>query len=253
MAKRRRKEYRRQDELVCSRCNVSLDELQVFCYECGEPTGALRSGLSARQTIKKVWEEHNEVKSKSYTFAIFYFFVLLVPLAVIIALTVHNYYLHNLSLLIFLPLLFIPFAMAGDISGRFTIKGYFNNIKFYPRYFIFILINILYFFIVKVITDSVDPMLNIVRLILVLYWLAIVTPLPSLIGNSKIPFLKALKDIYRGSKETRWQQFFLLVFGALINIAGLALIGLGLLVTVPFTFKFIDAYYRQMLKYKLLN
>ncbi len=253
MAKRSRKQHRETDDLVCSRCNVSLDKQQIYCYECGEPTGALRGDLSARQTIKEVWSAYSLVKSENYSFAIFYFFALFVPLAVILAATINNYYLHNLALLFYLPLMFIPFSMDNEDSGRYTVKGYFANLNYYFKYFIFIFLNILFFFIIKVITDSVDPMLNIVRLILVLYWLAIVTPLPSLIGHRDISCLKGLILVHRGGKETRWQQFFLIVFATLINLLGLALIGIGLLVTIPFTFKFIDSYYQRMMKYELLS
>jgi len=239
-------------ELICNRCETKLNSDQIYCYECGEPTAILKNNLSASKSVKRIWQDYQEIKSHNYLFAIFYFFVLLVPLIFLVQFTYHNYYLQNLLLLFFLPLLFIPFSIvAGKENKYLTIKSYFYNLRHYPKYFLFILLNIVYFFLLRVITTSVDPILNLVRLIMVLYWLSIVVPLPSLIANKNINTFRAWWKVYIGGKETRWQQFYIYLFLSMINIVGLAILGLGLLVTIPFSFIVIDRYFREMDNNKL--
>jgi len=234
-------------ELLCSRCDTKLGANQIYCYECGEPTVVLREDLSAFKTIKQVWEKSKQNRGANYGFVIFYFFALLIPLGVIVLYTHADYYIHNLLLLLLLPLLFIPFSMnISDVYKPLTIKGYLTELRSYPKYFLFILLNILYFFVLKVITSSVDPILNLVRLIMVLYWLSIVVPFPVLLAHKKVNSLKGLYLVYRGSRETRWQQFFIYVFCTLINIVGASLVGIGLLITIPFSIAIVKSYYLKM-------
>lgn len=273
-SKKKRRQY--SQELVCGRCDTSLDNTQIYCYECGEPTDVLKNDLSAFKTIKSVWESYSPGKSRNFSFSIFYFFVLLVPLFLLVfnnhniyrlvsslisrlqipvpgILSGHGLYLlTNLLLLIFLPLLFIPFSFQSEGGkGSFKIDGYFSRLNDYPMYFLFILLNVVYFFLLKVITTSVDPILNLVRFIMVLYWLAIVVPLPHFMAHKRLNIWKSWLAVYKGGKETRWQQFFILLFCTVINAIGLALLGLGLLITIPFTISVLEAYYLRMEQYNL--
>ena len=250
----KRKRRRIIKELTCSRCDTKLDGNQIYCHECGEPTSVLKHDLSAKQIIQNTWNSYMSNKGQNYSFAIFYFFVLLVPLAIIVYHTHTNYYLHNLILLLFLPLLLIPMAIKSNKGqDALTIPAYFANLKSYPVMFLFVLLNIVYFFLLKAVTTSVDPILNLVRLIMVLYWIAIVFPLPHLMLRKKVNFLNGWRSVYKKGKETRWQHFFVYLFLAIINLFGLALVGIGLLITIPFSFAVIEAYYEEMDSHKLFD
>ena len=239
---------------TCSKCDTRLDGEQLYCYECGEPSRVLKEEFSAFNNIKETWSDFKKRKGEYYPFALFYFFVLLVPFALIINYTRGNYWLHNVSLLLFLPLLFVPFSVSvWQEKERLTIGRYLSSLKIYFRYFVFILINIVYFALLKLITTSVDPILNLVRLIMVLYWIAIVTPYAPMISFHDASALKGLLLLYRGGKETRWQQFYTALFLVIINALGLLFAGVGLLVTIPFSIAVIERYYRQMEKYSLLK
>ncbi|MFA5498263.1 MAG: hypothetical protein WC327_01815 [Candidatus Cloacimonadia bacterium] len=253
MSQKRVRKARKKDT-VCQKCQIKLEAEQLFCFECGEPTSVLRDDLSALNNIKEVWSKFKGVKGSYFPFSIFYIIVILLPLFAIIFLTHNNYWLNNLSLLIFLPLVFIPFNFDfNDESGSGMIGRYFRSLAKYPTLFLFTLFNILFLLILKYVCTSVDPILNLVRLIMVLYWLSVVVPLPFVLLRKGLSPLKALKVTYKGGKETRWQQFFTYLLLALINIAGLIPIGLGLLVTIPFSYAVLERYYLQMDKYNLFG
>src|SRR5690554_1584517 len=234
-------------EMVCSKCYKELQSSDLFCHECGEPTRVLKEDLSARRNWQATWADFKDHKGDSYPFAIFFVFVVLVPLFLIVYFLRDSYLMTNLALLFILPLAFIPCAVPITKEGvAITIGNYFRNLKYYPVLFLFVLVTIVYFFLLKPITTSVDPILNLVRLIMVLYWLAIVVPYPYLLCRKKVNPLKGLLLVYRGGKETRWQQFFTYIYLALVNVLGLALLGIGLLVTIPYTFTVLERFYLQM-------
>jgi hypothetical protein len=239
-------------ERVCIKCYKELEPNQLFCQECGEPTQVLVEELSAKRNWQETWGDFKNRKGENYPFAIFYVFALLLPLFLVTTFLLDSYFLTNMFLLIYLPLLFIPLAIPIMEERRaVTIRSYFGNLKHYPRLFLFVLINLVYFFLLKVITTSVDPILNIVRLIMVLYWLAIVVPYPHLLLRKDVNPFKGLKLVYIAGKETRWQQFFICVYLFFVNLLGLAMLGIGLLVTIPYSFAVIEKYYLQMAKLDL--
>ncbi|MBN1949459.1 MAG: hypothetical protein JW784_06915, partial [Candidatus Cloacimonetes bacterium] len=159
-----------------------------------------------------------------------------------------------------LPLLIIPFSLPGPFSGNpMTIRSYFRHLGYYPNYLFFIFLSILYFFVLKVVCTgyllnlATDPILNLVRLILIIYWLVIISPTPLLMARKKINAVQAIIICYKAGDQTRWQQFYLLLLLLLINILGAALAGLGLLITIPFTYFALEKYFLSMENYKLFE
>lgn len=241
-------------DLVCVKCLKDLEANQLFCTDCGEPTRKLTEDLSAKRNWQQAWADYKNRKGENYPFAIFFFFLVLLPTLYVAFFVTDSYYISNLFFLIFLPLVFIPFTIpVVKENTAITIKRYIHNLRYYPRVFLFVLINVLYFFLLKIITSSVDPILNLVRLILVLYWLAIMVPYLHLLLRKEVNPFKALLIVYKGGKETRWQQFFTYFYLFVINLAGLAALGVGLLVTIPYSIAVIERYYMQMDKLGLLK
>ncbi len=232
---------------VCSKCSKALEDDQLFCRECGEPSFVLKYELSMWNNFKKTWSEYSPWKGKNYPFVIFFFFTLFIPLGLIIYFTHDNYWINNLALLLFLPLIFIPFSLKfSDYKRGVKVKDYFSNLNYYPHYFVFVLLNVLYFFVLKYITMSVDPILNLVRLIMVLYWVTLMTPIPHYIAKRKEYPIIVLPKLIRASKEVRWQLFFTYFVLACLNIVGLAFAGIGLLFTIPFSIAVMENYYDRM-------
>ena len=121
------------------------------------------------------------------------------------------------------------------------------------------MLNIIYFALLKIICTgyslniAVDPILHIVRLIMVLYWIAIIVPTPILMIRKKMNPISAIILSIKAGKETRWQQFFIAVFIFILNIVGTALVGLGLLVTIPLSYVLLERYYLQMDEFELFK
>ncbi len=252
---------------IKKKCNYELSEYDIFCPVCGEPTDALSKDLSAKQNIKEVWKEYNPIKAKYFAFSIFMLFTafLLIFLSFLLKeqisslLHINVYFTENILYLITIPLALIPFASEENfIKNPLTIGEQIKNLKYYPKMFLFVFFNLLYFFLLKVICAGyllnvlVDPILHIVRLILVIYWLVIVMPAPLLITRLNMNPVTAIIKSYKASAETRWQQFFILIYLFLINVLGFATIA-GSLISIPLSYILIEKYYFAMNKFKLFD
>jgi hypothetical protein len=241
-------------------CNNKLKEHQIFCDKCGESSGALSNDLSAKQNWKQVWPSFKEVKASYYSFAIFMIIFVFSFIGLSVVLGSRYFWYNNLVLLLIVPFALLPFSFESNfLSEPFTIRRFFSHAQHYPKYFLFVLINIIWFIFLKILCTgaflniATDPILHEVRLILVLYWIAIVLPVPILMVRRKMNPIKAIIVAYKAGRETRWQQFFVVFFLFLANLVGLALAGLGLMVTIPFSYVMIERYYLRMEEYELFE
>lgn len=190
--------------------------------------------------------------------AIFMLVLVYIPIMLAVYFTQGRYWLNNGILLLLVPLALVPFAFSKEsYAGGFTILQFIRGLRYYPAYFLFVLVSLLFFLLLKIICTgfllglATDPILHLVRLILVLYWLAVIMPVPFLIVRRGMNPLRAIRTAYKAGEETRWQQFYLLLFALLANIAGLVLIVIGLLVSLPFAYYLLERYYQRMEEYEL--
>jgi len=263
-----KKEKTKNGKKIEVKCNTELDQHAIFCHVCGEPTGALSGPLSAKKNYKEVWNKFNANKSKYYPFAIFIILTsfLLIYLGVFFSdnlaesFKVDHYIFTNLMLLILVPFTLIPFSFEENFLKKpFTISMYLKGLKYYPQFFLLVLVNILYFLVLKILCTgyllgiTVDPILHPVRLILVLYWITITFPTVFLIIRKKMNPIKAVISCYKASAETRWQQFFIVFRLFVMNIIGALLAGLGLLVTIPFSYILLEKYYMSLDEFELFD
>ncbi|MDA3813331.1 MAG: hypothetical protein PF570_03670 [Candidatus Cloacimonetes bacterium] len=263
-----RKEKTKNGRKIEVRCNTELDKHALFCKVCGQPTGALSGSLSAKVNYQKIWEKFKLIKSQYYSFSIFIVltFFLLIGLGIFFSkylaesFKIDHYLFVNLMLLILVPFVLIPFGFKENFTDEpFKISMYFKKLKKYPKFFLLVLVNILYFLLLKIFCTgyilgiTVDPILHPVRFILVLYWITITFPAVLLISRKKMNPIKAVISCYRASAETRWQQFFVMFRLFLMNVIGAAFAGLGLLVTIPFSYILIEKYYQSLDEFELFE
>ena len=242
------------------KCGNELSEHTIFCDVCGKPTNALSTGLSAKKGRIESWEEFKKVRAKSYPFGIFMVLVFLPIFAAFLKFGNSNYFISNLILLFVVPFLLIPFGFEQGFASRpFTIGEYFKNLKHYPKMWFLVLLNIIFFFVLKVLCTgfllgvATDPILHIVRFILVLHWITIMLPAPLVAIRKKINPIKALILCYKASTETRWQQFYIVLVIFFGNLLALMLAVFGMLATVPYAYVLTERYYEQMDEYVLFN
>jgi hypothetical protein len=236
-------------------CNTELHEHQIYCHVCGEPTSALKTGLSAGSNFREVWEQHKKGYSQYLGLGLFLSLAVYIPIFILIYLFWGQYWLTNLVMLFSLPFALIPFAQKDDL----TVKNYIAGLRHYPRFWVFVLLAELYFFVLKVICTGflldimVDPVLHIVRLIMVIYGIVCAIPALNLSVEKKIkPHIAIYRSIIAGH-ETRWQQFFVAVQVLLINLAGCVCLFAGLLFTLPLSYRLIRNYYLRMHEYELFD
>lgn len=241
-------------------CDAKLATHQIFCHQCGTPTNALATGLSFKQNRQQAWQKFKETKSKYYPFAIFMIIAVFSWIFASVIYGTRHFLYNNLVLLFVSPLALIPFSFEENFTKTpFTIGKYFKHLKYYPRYWLFSLIGILWFIFLKILCTgtflniATDPILHEVRFVMVLYSVVIGMPIPIMLARKKINPIKAIIVAYKAGKETRWQQFFLLLYLFFINLLGLAVVGLGLLVTIPFSYILIERYYLSMEEYELFE
>ena len=263
-----RKEKTKNGRKIDVRCNTELDKHAIFCKVCGQSTGALSGPLSAKVNYQNVWKKFKPIKSQYYPFSIFIIFtsLLLIGLGIFFSndlaesFKIDHYVFTNLMLLILVPFTLIPFGFKENFTDEpFKIAMYFQALKNYPKFFLLVLVNILYFLLLKILCTgyilgiTVDPILHPVRFILVLYWITITFPAVLLITRKKMNPIKAVISCYKASAETRWQQFFIVFRLFVMNIIGAAFVGLGLLVTIPFSYILIEKYYQSLDEFELFE
>ncbi len=263
-----RKEKTKNGRKINVRCNTELDEHALFCKVCGHSTGALSGQLSAKVNYNDVWRKFKLIKSQYYSFSIFIVLTsfLLIGLGIFFSkdlaesFRIDHYLFTNLMLLILVPFTLIPFGFKDNFTNEpFKILMYFQALINYPKLFLLVLVNILYFLLLKILCTgyilgiTVDPILHPVRFILVLYWITITFPAALLIIRKKMNPIKAVISCYKASAETRWQQFFIVFRLFVMNIIGAVFVGLGLLVTIPFSYILIEKYYQSLDEFELFE
>ncbi|HNW99946.1 MAG TPA: hypothetical protein PLE74_01770 [Candidatus Cloacimonadota bacterium] len=246
----------------CKHCNEKVKDHDFWCVFCGHPTGIVKTYLSAKNAIREEWDAFTSAKNKSYLFAILVALILLILGGGAYWFSINNsllqvspfvkYLLNNLVFLVVLPLLLTPFNIAVQKpNANWSFGDYFRSLKAYPRYFVFIFLNIVYFFILKYICQG-DPILHLVRLVMVMYWIAIILPAPLIMEDLKLNPYKAIVKAYHVGRETRWQLFFLWFMLMVINLVAIIPLGLGLLVTLPLTYRVIYRYYMKLVEFELI-
>lgn len=261
----------------CKHCNAKYDDLSLWCPECGTASGLLKTDLSAIRCIKETWGNYQKQEHKPYPFAVFSLLLFILPLSIAYWFSVKidvsttpfiNYLLDSAIYIILAAFALVPFTAIAE-AEELSIRSYGKALKHYPTWLFFSFVGWFGLFAFKYICIG-DPILNLVRLVLVLYWFAIIIPVPGLIAVEKKSVLGALKIAYKQGADTRWQQFNLFFLLLTTNIilalpANLVLhgkVGMGLLIlgvplfllmliSLPISYLAIMDYYKRMYTHEI--
>lgn len=227
----------------CKSCKNKLDKLEIYCSKCGTPTETFKSLFKLKDILSSAYTTTKSSKNYSASICIFIFLFSILPIIVItflsnlnLTLTYwQNYLLSNLIYIAFIPISLVFLTLNhNDSETKYSFKNYLKNFSFYPRFLFLIFLSSTYFFILKIICQG-DPILNLVRLVLVLWGLAIALPIPLLIVNNNESVIKLAYKAYLAGKYTRWQQFSLVIILSIINFIAIIPLGFGLIYSLPFT------------------
>jgi hypothetical protein len=245
----------------CKYCNEKLAPHDLWCVKCGKRSEILSDELSAVKSLKNTWNLYNPVKGNNLPVGILATVTGVIPMIVLI--WILNYalpgmllwqfiLLHSVVWTLFLPLMIIPFKQVCRTDDyKINVSGFFNSFRAYPAFMLFSLISVLFYVIIFYLCKG-DPILNLVWLVLVLYWIAIAIPVPVLMVRYNINAWKAVKLSYKYAGDVRWNIFLMVIILFVINIIAAGLLVIGLSVTVPFTWYAIRDYVNRMIEYEVL-
>lgn len=227
--------------LKCSLCLSNIPDSSLFCPKCGKSTNLLTVELNARKNIMFCIKNF-----KIKDFKISAFILVLIFLSNLLPFYLFEKFYLEMGILTFLlPFALIPLSKIKDSFLNYKLSDY--QLSKYPTYLIFSVLNFSFFILLKIITTGIDPILNLVFLIMSFYWISIMLPVPHLIGSEKSLY-NAMKISLLEMKETRWQQFFTLIFLIVFNFVGLLTFGIGLFITVPLSYRIVQRYSQILIK-----
>lgn len=245
--------------MICKSCKKKINEIDVYCDACGEVAESFKKKFKLKE-ILSVAKKNVDIKRDYPLQAIIFIFIFsILPLLLTgffirdnVFLNSHRatYFLSNLIYLVFVPLIFLPFTFYKDSDEKADSASLFRIFKIYPRFMFFVFIVLVYFFILKIICQG-DPILNLVRFVLVLWGLAIALPVPLMIIKTNDSVISIIKKAFIAGKYLRWQQFSLVLILGIYNMLALIPLGLGLIFSLPFTSSVLKEYHKRQEDYNL--
>jgi hypothetical protein len=245
----------------CNYCNEKLAPHDLWCIKCGKRTGALINELSAVKNLKETWKQYNLAKGNNLPVGILATLTGIIPLFIL--LWILNYalpgmvlwqfiLLHSVTWTAFLPVLLVPFKqVCRSDDYRISVSGFFLSFKAYPSFMLLSFLSVLFYVLIFFLCKG-DPILNLVWLVLVLYWIAIVAPVPVLMERYGLNAWKAIKLSYKQAGDVRWNIFLMVILLFVINILAAIFLVIGLTVTVPFTWYAIRDYVNKIIEFEVL-
>ena len=218
--------------MICRSCKKKLSEIDVYCEGCGLPTENFKEQFRVRKVIRQAYDS-SKVDKESSMFSLIpvilaiVAFVYLIENRILTEMYWVNYILLNAFMVFMIPL------VIRQVSG---IRYQVSSIKYqasgnYLKLVIFMSTMVLFFFFLKIICQG-DPILNLVRMVLVCWSIAIVFPVPVLIDTRDESVFKSINRAFISGKYLRWHQFYLCFVLAVLLILLISL-AFALLSGVP--------------------
>lgn len=246
----------------CTHCNEKLANHDLWCVSCGKRTEVLNTSLAATKSLNASWKEYKKFKGPNFPVGIWSVLLGALPFALIFWFLSYGMpelptwqimLIRNLIWLVFIPVLLVPFKAVCNKDGyQITVKDYFASYASYPRYLLLSLLSVVYYLVIHYVCKG-DPILNLVWLVLVLYWIAIVIPVPVLMERYKINAFAAIEFSYKKAGDLRWNIFLIGIFLFLANILAGLLLLIGMAVIIPFSWFAIRDYTDKMIGYEVFD
>ncbi len=227
----------------CKYCNARLASHDLWCVDCGRQSPAVKNELSALNSLAATYKEQKKVFSSSVPGFAFAVILGLIPICVILNLfhsiisldnntitgTFINHLVKAIAFSVFVPFILISFKpVCKHDKYQLSLSEMFSALREYPRYFIFSLINALFFALIHLICYGVPgfsshPILRLVWLVLVNYWLAIAIPALVLMEELPASAWSAIKKSYRHFHDVRWNIYLMVLVLGVLNLIALLL------------------------------
>jgi|ADurb_Cas_01_Slu_FD_contig_31_3212814_length_1084_multi_3_in_0_out_0_1 hypothetical protein len=260
----------------CKHCDARLAPHDFWCVNCGKQTPIVVHELASWGSFKRTFKQYWQFKGANIPAAAFAILVGVIPIIAFLVLLnafgildfqaqetagklLLNLFITGIGLSLLTPLLLIAFKPVCEIKDyTLTLKDLLKGFKAYPRYFFFSLITALYFILIYIICFGLpnfasDPILHLVWLVLVGYYIGVSLPVPILMERKKVNAWKAIRMAYKYFKVVRWQLFWLGLILLALNLAATALALVFLLITLPLSWFVIRDYIDLLLEYEIIR
>jgi hypothetical protein len=255
----------------CRHCNTRLAVHDVWCPKCQRQSSLVKNELSAMRSLKATWAQYKPNISINVPLAVPAIIFGIIPLLILIWLfntslmlpmdsTVKlllNLLIKSVLVSLFLPFTLIGFKAVSTLDGYQAGKpGLFMALKAYPKYLVFSIINCAYFVVIYLICFGFpgfgsDPILRLVWIVLVNYWIALILPVPILMEDRNLSFMAAFKLARRHFGVVRWNIYLMVLVLAMLNILATLVLLVPLAITIPFSWYAVRDYTRTLLEYEL--
>jgi hypothetical protein len=255
----------------CNKCNTRLADHDLWCVECGTQSPVIKAELSAMKSLGRTRTNLNNKISEMVPASGFSIILGVIPIA-LLSWIFHNYIhalgtaqmllnlgIKSLMYSLFVPFLILPFTViSGDDDYVLKLRDLIAKLRNYPRYFLFCLLNSIFFVAIYLICFGFpgfasDPILRLVWIVLLNYWAAIVLPVPIIMERKQLNPLKAMVLSYRHFHDVRWNIYLLALVLGLLNLLAFALAIFPLLFTLPLSYFAIRDYIKLLEEYEMLE
>lgn len=260
----------------CSHCNSLLAAHDLWCVNCGRQSPAVKTELSSLQSLKRTWQKFNPLKGANVPAAAFSVILGVIPIAVLIVVfrsfglldlinikdignLLLNLIIISVGISIFIPMLLIQFKpVCENNTYKVGIQDLKSALSQYPRYLVFSLISAVYFGLIYLICFGLpnfgsDPILRLVWLVLVNYFMALILPVPVLMERKKLGFWSAFRLSYKHFHVVRWNIYLLAVVLTLLNLVAFTLLLIPLVITIPLTWYAVRDYTDKLLDFEIIR
>jgi len=260
----------------CKHCNARLATHDIWCVECGRQTPVVKNELSALKSLAATYKSLRPEMSSSLPGTAFALILGFIPIVVLIVLfstiislesktalqMLMNLGIKSLAFSIFVPFILIAFsAICKHSDYHLSFGDMLGSLRAYPRYLWFTLISALFYSLIYLICFGLPnfgslPILRLVWIVLVNYWVAIVLPAVVLMEQFNWTPWFAIKKSYMHFHDLRWNIFLLALVLTLINILSLALVFLAAVPSVyalSLSLFAIRDYVRRLVDFELLE
>ncbi len=257
----------------CKHCNGRLATHDIWCVECGRQTDVVKQDLASMKSLGDTYGKFYPVKSASVPGAAFSLILGVIPMAVIIWLLnsiisledstamqmIMSLVIKSVAISVFVPFVLIGFnVINGSKDYKLELSGMLAALKTYPRYLLFALLSALYYSVLYIVCWGFPnfaslPILRLVWLVMLVYWVAIVLPAPVLMEKLGVSPLKAIRLSYRHFHDVRWNIFLLALVLAGMNALAFCLFFVPMVITLPLSLFAIRDYTERLVEYELLD
>jgi len=249
-------------KMRCSHCNEKLAIHDLWCIKCCKQTELIAKDLSAIKNLNASWKNYKPYEGVNLPVGIWATLTGFLPMLILIWLLNHTLpaiglwpflALQTVVWTLFLPVLFVPFHAVCKSDGyKITVRDFFQSFTSYFRYLLFSLISVFFYLAIFLICQG-DPILNLVWLVLVLYWVAIVLPVPVIMERYNLNAFQAVKLSYKYLGDLRWNIFLMALILASANVLALLLLIIGLAVVLPFTWFAVRDYVDKLIENEVIE